>query len=182
MKALVAVVFWTILWLSLVAFEHDMALHMTVQMPLLACVGLLIASTLRPREPPWLVEADWLGIPGLLAVVFATSFWMLPRMLDAALAHPLIDLAKFDTLPLLVGLPLGLSWQRLPGLGRAFLWAHSQAGRGRRPLPWRSEPRLRLLSARPAGGGRLDVDRCRHRVRPPLVCCCFHRLAVRAAR
>jgi hypothetical protein len=124
MKALVAVVFWTILWLWRVAFEHDMAVHMTVQMPLLACVGLLLASTLRPREPPWLVEADWLGIPGLLAVVLATSFWVLPRMLDAALAHPLIDLAKFVTLPLLVGLPLGLSWQRLPGLGRAFLWAN----------------------------------------------------------
>jgi hypothetical protein len=101
-----------------------MAVHMTVQMPLLACVGLLLASILRPRGPPWLVEADWRGIPGLLAVVFATSFWMLPRMLDAALAHPLIDLAKFVTLPLLVGLPMGLSWPRLPGLGRAFLWAN----------------------------------------------------------
>jgi hypothetical protein len=117
MKVLVAVVFWTILWLSRVAFEHDMAVHMTVQMPLLACVGLLLASILRPREPPWLVEADWRGIPGLLAVAFATSFRMLPRMLDAALAHPLIDLAKFVTLPLLVGLPMGLSWPRLPGFG-----------------------------------------------------------------
>jgi hypothetical protein len=124
MKVLAAVAFWMLLWLSRVALEQDMAVHMTVQMPLLACVGLLLASVLRPREPRWLVEADWLGIPGLLAVVFATSLWMLPRMLDAALANPLIDLAKFVILPVFVGLPLGLSWHRLPGLGRAFLWAN----------------------------------------------------------
>jgi hypothetical protein len=126
MKALAAVALWMLLWLSplRVALERDMAVHMTVQLPLLACVGLLLASVLHPREPRWLVEADWLGIPGLLAVVFATSFWMLPRMLDAALASPLIDLAKFLVLPLLVGLPLGLSWRRLPALGRAFLWAN----------------------------------------------------------
>jgi hypothetical protein len=124
MKMLAAVAFWMILWLSRAPLEYDMAVHMTVQMPLLVCVGLLLASVLRPREPRWLVEADWLGIPGLLAVVLATSFWMLPRMLDAALANPLIDLVKFVVLPLLAGLPLGLSWHRLPGLGRAFLWAN----------------------------------------------------------
>jgi hypothetical protein len=121
---ILGVAFWIILWLSRATFERDMAVHMTVQMPLLAGTGLLLASVLRRREPRWLVEADWLGIPGLLAVLFATSFWMLPRMLDAALANPLIDLAKFVTLPLLVGLPLGLSWHRLPGLGRAFVWAN----------------------------------------------------------
>jgi hypothetical protein len=27
-------------------------------------------------------------------------------------------------LPLLAGLPLGLSWQRMPPLGRAFIWAN----------------------------------------------------------
>jgi hypothetical protein len=126
MKALSAVALWMALWLWPLrgALEHDMAVHMTVQLPLLACVGLLLASALRPREPRWLAEADWLGIPGLVAVVFATSFWMLPRMLDVVLASPLFDLAKFVILPLLVGLPLGLSWQRLPALGRAFLWAN----------------------------------------------------------
>jgi hypothetical protein len=121
---ILAVALWIILWLSRVTFERDMAVHMMVQMPLLAGIGLPLASVLRPREPRWLVEADWLGIPGLLAVLFATSFWMLPRMLDAALANPFIDLAKFVTLPLVVGLPLGLSWHRLPGLGRAFVWAN----------------------------------------------------------
>jgi hypothetical protein len=27
-------------------------------------------------------------------------------------------------LPLLAGLPLGLSWSRMPPLGRAFIWAN----------------------------------------------------------
>lgn len=101
-----------------------MVVHMTVQLPLLGCTGYLLATVIRPREPRWFAEADWLGIPGLLLMIFATSLWMVPRMLDAALASPLIDLAKFLSLPLLVGLPLGLSWPRMPALGRAFVWAN----------------------------------------------------------
>lgn len=104
--------------------ERDMALHMAVQLPLLIALGVLIASALRRWEPRFLVEADWLGIPGLLLVVFVTSFWMLPRMLDWSLADPLIDLLKFLSITLLAGLPLGLSWRRMPGLGRAFVWAN----------------------------------------------------------
>lgn len=106
------------------ALERDMTLHMTLQLPLLGLVGLLFAMTLRPCQPRWLAEADWLGIPGLLLMTFATSFWMLPRMLDMARAAPLAEFAKFVSLPLLAGLPLGLSWQRMPGLGRAFVFAN----------------------------------------------------------
>jgi hypothetical protein len=114
------------LWLRPVriALESDMAMHMTVQVPLLVALGLLLASVLRRHEPHWLADADWLGIPGLVLVVFATSFWMLPRALDSAIADPFIDAAKFVSLPLLVGLPLGLSWSRMPPLGRAFIWAN----------------------------------------------------------
>jgi len=99
MKALAALALWMILWLSppRVALESDMAVHMTVQLPLLARVCLVLASVLRPREPRWLIEANWIGIPELLAVVLVTSFWMLPRMLDAALANALINLPKFIT-------------------------------------------------------------------------------------
>lgn len=54
MKALSAVALWMALWLSplRVALERDMAVHMTVQLPLLACVGVLLAAALRPRVPP----------------------------------------------------------------------------------------------------------------------------------
>jgi hypothetical protein len=114
------------LWLSPVriALESEMATHMTVQVPLLIALGLLLTTVLRRHEPRWLADADWLGIPGIVLVVFATSFWMLPRALDSAIADPWIDAAKFLSLPLLVGLPLGLSWNRMPPLGRAFIWAN----------------------------------------------------------
>jgi hypothetical protein len=117
---------WLVLWwLPLrIALERDMAIHMIVQLPLLIAIGFIFATMLRPLEPGWLADADWLGIPGLLLVVFTSSFWMLPRMLDGALADPWLDLAKFVSLPLLAGLPLGLSWYRMPPLGRAFIWAN----------------------------------------------------------
>jgi hypothetical protein len=123
---LIACCLGALLWLPplRLALESDMTLHMLVQLPLLAGVGFALAATLRPLEPRWLAEADWLGIPGLLLVVFATSLWMLPRMLDAAIADPAVDAAKFLSLPLLVGLPLALSWRRMPPLGRAFVWAN----------------------------------------------------------
>jgi hypothetical protein len=115
---------WGMLWVARAPLEREMALHMTMQLPLLIGIGYMLATFLRPHESRWFAEADWFGIPGLLLVIFATSFWMLPRMLDLALSDPWIDLAKFASLPLLAGLPLGLSWPRMPGLGRAFLWAN----------------------------------------------------------
>lgn len=123
---ILAAALWGELWFHplRIALERDMAIHMCVQLPLLVCVGLLLAPAARAREPRWLANSDWLGIPGLVLVAFATSFWMIPRMLDAALAAPLFDFVKFVSVPLLVGLPLGVSWQRMPPLGRAFLWAN----------------------------------------------------------
>jgi hypothetical protein len=117
---------WLVLWLPSVrgALEGDMALHMAVQMPLLIGLGVLLAVAARRHEPRWLAAADWLGIPGVLAVVLGTSFWMLPRALDQAIADWRFDLVKFLTLPILVGMPLGLSWRRMPPLGRAFIWAN----------------------------------------------------------
>jgi hypothetical protein len=117
---------WGMLWLPPLraALEGTMALHMAVQMPVLVALGALLAINLRRREPHWFAAADWLGIPGVAAVVLGSSFWMLPRALDQAVADPAFDLVKFLTLPLLVGLPLGLSWRRMPPLGRAFIWAN----------------------------------------------------------
>lgn len=117
---------WVCLWLPPLRsmLESDMTLHMTVQLPLLTAIGAILATVLRPQEPRWFSDADWLGIPGLLLVIFTTSLWMLPRMLDLALGNGWIDLLKFASLPLLAGLPLGLSWPRVPALGRAFIWAN----------------------------------------------------------
>jgi hypothetical protein len=117
---------WLILSLApvRVLLERDMAAQMAVQMPLLIALGVCLAASVRCYEPRWLAAADWLGIPGIVLVACGTSFWMLPRALDDALGDPLFDLAKYLSLPLLVGLPLGLSWCRMPPLGRAFIWAN----------------------------------------------------------
>jgi hypothetical protein len=117
---------WLTLWVwpVRITLESDMALHMAVQLPLLIGLGLSLAFILRTGEPRWFADADWLGIPGIVLVVFTTSFWMLPRALDNAIADPWTDAAKFLSLPLLAGLPLGLSWRRMPPLGRAFIWAN----------------------------------------------------------
>jgi hypothetical protein len=125
-RLLAAASLWSILWLWPVraALEREMALHMVVQIPLLIGIGVLLATILRASEPRWFAEADWLGVPSLALVLCTTSFWMLPRMLDAALAGPAVDLGKFLSLPLLAGLPLGLGWRRMPGLGRAFVAAN----------------------------------------------------------
>jgi hypothetical protein len=122
----IALGLFVLMWLEPLrtGLERDMALHMSVQLPLLIGLGLLIASALSGWEPCFLAEADWLGIPGLVLVAFVTSFWMLPRMLDWSLADPLVDLVKFLSMTLLAGLPLGLSWRRMPGLGRAFVWTN----------------------------------------------------------
>ena len=122
----IAAILWPGLWLppSRGWLESDMALHMAVQLPLLAVVGVLIAPSIGRHEPRWLAEADWLGIPGLVLVVFSTSYWMLPVALDAALGDWRMEAAKFVGVPLLVGLPLGLSWRRMPPLGQAFVLAN----------------------------------------------------------
>jgi hypothetical protein len=104
--------------------ESEMALQMTVQLPLLAVVGGLIARGLRGCEPRWLRDADRYGLPGTIFAIFSLAVWMLPRSLDGALADPLVEAAKFVSLPLFLGLPLASSWQRLPGLGRGFLAAN----------------------------------------------------------
>jgi len=114
------------LWLSIAAtplgswLEASMASHMLVQIPLLAAAGWG-ASRAVPRAASEKVVA-WCGgcVPLLLVAVFASSYWMLPRALDAALADPLAEAAKLVSVPLLVGVPLGLAWPRLGALGRGF--------------------------------------------------------------
>lgn len=94
--------------------------HVLVQMPALALVGALLA-------PPALGRGAWNrgGVAALLTAIFAAAVWMLPRSIDAAVSDPLVDAAKFVTLPLLVGLPLAIGWRRAHPLLGAFLKAQA---------------------------------------------------------
>jgi len=104
--------------------EAHMATHMLLQIPLLAIAGVLLAHAVAARLQRMLESYDRHGISGMMIVLFASSYWMLPRALDSVLASPVMELGKFCSLPLLVGLPLALSWQRVGPIGRSFVLAN----------------------------------------------------------
>jgi len=115
------------LWLALALpplrapLEASMTLHMLVQMPLLALAGVWLVA---PLPPPWrerLARWNQRGINGFLLASFVGMLWMGPRMLDEAVQQPWAALAKFTSIPLLLGAPLALSWPRAGFVLRAVL-------------------------------------------------------------
>ena len=85
---------------------------MLVQIPLLIGMGYLLRgrclrmlARVTPLEP---ARHQRLGAGQLMS----RHCWMLPRTLDVSVTLPLIAAAKFLSLPLLIGLPLALSWPR----------------------------------------------------------------------
>jgi hypothetical protein len=96
-------------------------LQMLVQLPLLAVSGFCVGKgLLRGRNPLW--NAD--GLPGLISAVAVSLVWMLPRSMDAALASSAVELVKFVSLPLLVGVPVAASWPHAHPVARGFVLAN----------------------------------------------------------
>lgn len=95
------------------ALEASMTAQMLVQIPLLVAVGVLLAWALPKRLSALADEWNLGGISGLVLVTIASAFWMLPRALDASVTDPLIASAKYLSVPLLIGLPIALSWPRM---------------------------------------------------------------------
>ncbi|MCC6211819.1 MAG: hypothetical protein IT513_12335 [Burkholderiales bacterium] len=106
------------------ALEASMSLHMLVQIPLLAAAGALLARALPARALAFLAACNERGIPGIVLALGISSYWMIPRALDAVLASGTAELLKFVSLPLLVGLPLALSWPRLGPIAKGFVAAN----------------------------------------------------------
>lgn len=101
--------------------EGGMVGHMLVQIPLLAAAGMLGAFALPPNLKRLLAAYNAHGLPFTLLAGLVSTYWMLPRALDAALADPWMEAVKFASLPLLVGLPLAVSWCPLGAIGRGFV-------------------------------------------------------------
>ena len=106
------------------ALESVMYAHMLVQIPLLAVAGILGASVLPASLKARVREWNRGGVSGTLLALLVSSWWMVPRALDWALASPLMEAAKFTTLPLLVGASIALSWSPLGSMGRGFVVAN----------------------------------------------------------
>lgn len=95
------------------ALEASMTAQMLVQLPLLVVAGWLLSRAFPPRVLAGVERWNHRGITGLVLATVTAAFWMLPRSLDAATSHPLIAAAKYLSVPLLVGLPFGVSWSRM---------------------------------------------------------------------
>lgn len=122
------------LWLVLGApplrawLESSMALHMLVQLPLLAALGYALGwAWLRSR--PTGAAARVLGtvqsfnaggVTGILAASFVMVLWMLPRCLDLARLDIEADALKFLSVTA-AGAAVALSWPRLPAIARAVV-------------------------------------------------------------
>ena len=96
----------------------DPVIHVLLQMPLLALAGA--ALPLRSQA----ISAHWAG-PLFVLTLTTALIWMLPRSVDAALTGWPGHIAKFLTIPLLLGLPLRLSWPRMGLILRGFIKAQS---------------------------------------------------------
>lgn len=110
--------------------ESIMAIHMHMQMPLLAVAGMLMAPLFKQLFPKFFATWNEDGIPGILLVLIVIGYWLIPRAMDDALMNLSVEVFKFFSWTFLVGVPLMDSWSKLTarwknivivGLGIAYL-------------------------------------------------------------
>lgn len=104
--------------------EATMAAQMFLQMPGLIISGMFIGRGLKTHWPRLATGFNHGGIPGILLVTIVASYWMLPRAIDASLVNPWMEIAKYTSLPLLVGIPLVLSWPKMGFITKSFIWTN----------------------------------------------------------
>ncbi|MGH8235335.1 MAG: hypothetical protein ACREPU_14240 [Rhodanobacteraceae bacterium] len=107
-------VLWAVLAIPPVrhALESMMTVQMLVQIPLLGLAGWLLARAAPEWLQRWLARWNHRGISGLLLASVTGMVWMLPLAMDAALDDPRFAVAKFLSVPLLIGVPVALSCSR----------------------------------------------------------------------
>lgn len=93
--------------------ESIMSIHMHMQMPLLAVVGMLMTPFLQKTFPTFFRKWNKNGIPGIILFLIVFSYWLLPRMMDEALILTHVEIFKFISWPFLIGVPLRDSWSKL---------------------------------------------------------------------
>lgn len=113
-------------------FESHMARHMLLQFPLIMLAGYFLADGCALGRQPLLHAWNGYGLPGLLLALSVTSFWMIPRAIDAARLLPWAEAAKFASL-LAAGAALRCSWQPAGRIVQAFFlgnwcWMAAVAG------------------------------------------------------
>src|SRR3546814_15442605 len=87
-----------------------MTLQMLAQIPLLGVTGWQLARAMPVRWQNAIDRWNHQGITGLVLVSLMGLIWALPKAMDAALDDSFVMLTKFISVPMLLGLPLALSW------------------------------------------------------------------------
>jgi hypothetical protein len=98
--------------------EIDMARHMLLEFPAVVAIGA-VAGGAAPRIGAAFGRYDRLGLTGWLLASLVLGYWMIPSTLDAALASPVVNAAKFISLGV-AGFALRAAWQRSPTAVEAF--------------------------------------------------------------
>ena len=98
--------------------EASLLKHVLVEIPLLIITGIFAGNLLKARIAGVLIV---ISIPAILLACFTLAFWMIPRWLDASLGNEFTACMKYLSLPLLVGIPLALSWQILHPVARGVI-------------------------------------------------------------
>lgn len=117
-SATIRVSIWVILWLilsfSFIAtwLESDIRLHMLVQIPALVLVGHQLSFS-HYIQDVFAKAVDPTGQASVILAVLFALFWMIPKSLDQALNNELWEILKYLSLPLLIGLPLGIGWHKV---------------------------------------------------------------------
>jgi hypothetical protein len=125
-----SVALWLVLGVPVVraGLESSMALHMLVQLPLLAGIGYAIGCAwMRSRHDSAPERAlacmqsfNAGGATGIVAASFVMVLWMLPRLLDLARLDAVADAVKFVSIAA-AGIAVAISWPRLPVIARAVV-------------------------------------------------------------
>lgn len=92
------------------AMEESMWRHMLIQFPLWISIGFLFAGGMPTRLCEAIARWNMYGISGLFIIGITLAVLMIPRVLDQALLHSTVELAKLSAL-ILAGIALRLSWR-----------------------------------------------------------------------
>ncbi len=104
-----------------VFLEASMVGQMLIQIPALALVGYWFGVWLQHKGVVLFKSYNQHGIPGILIVIFTSLFWIIPRMLDGSLNTTFLEIAKYTTIPIFLGIPLAWSWTRLNSVLKWFI-------------------------------------------------------------
>lgn len=99
--------------------EHTMARHMGLELPALFLLGCVLPRCSGAARSPRFAAWNAHGLPGLLAALCTTGFWMLPAALDQAVLHEGMALAKVASL-VAAGAWAAASWPRAGTVLQAF--------------------------------------------------------------